>query len=136
MVYRIVGEATMLLHFAFIAYVMFGGFLAWRWAQTFAFHVISVVWVIGLVIVNLLGVALYCPLTYVENWARERAGQEGLDQAGFIDHYLSGVVYPQDHLGLARAVLLTCVLISWAGYFWIRTRRARVDQDTATTVHT
>jgi len=33
-----------------------------------------------------------CPLTYLEDWSRERAGQHRLPH-GFIDHYVEGALY-------------------------------------------
>jgi hypothetical protein len=29
--YRLLGDAVMLVHFAFLVFVVTGGFLAWRW---------------------------------------------------------------------------------------------------------
>ncbi|EUA85032.1 hypothetical protein I553_2815 [Mycobacterium xenopi 4042] len=37
-----------------------------------------------------------CPLTWLENMAREKAQMRPLDQGGFIDHYVEGVLYPAD----------------------------------------
>ncbi|MBD8505202.1 DUF2784 domain-containing protein [Hoyosella sp. G463] len=123
MVYRIIGDVTMVTHFLFLVYAMLGGFLAWRWPRTIILHVLCVAWAVGLTVVNMLGVALYCPLTYVEDWARRRTGEEGLPDTGFIDHYLTGVIYPEQYLGLARAALLGCVIVSWIGFVVIRRRR-------------
>ncbi|GGC58437.1 DUF2784 domain-containing protein [Hoyosella rhizosphaerae] len=127
MVYRIIGETAMLTHFLFIAYVMLGGFLAWKWPRTMIVHAICVAWAVGLTVVNLFGVGWHCPLTYVEDWARRQAGEAGLPESGFIDHYLTGVVYPQEYLNLARGVLLACVIISWIGFVYLR-RRANLSK--------
>lgn len=122
MVYRVVGEAAMLAHFLFVAYVMLGGFLAWRWPRTIWLHVVAVAWGFSAV-----GIGFDCPLTDLENWARRNAGQAGLPPSGFIDHYLTGVVYPEDQVLLARTVLVVCVFASWIGFVWLRRRRrARV----------
>lgn len=66
-----------------------------------------------------------CPLTWVESWAREKAGQQGLPASGFIDHYLTGVVYPEQALGLTRVLAAATVLLSWVGFWWSGRRRAR-----------
>lgn len=39
MVYQVIGETAMILHFAFLIYVTLGGFLTWRWPRTFWLHV-------------------------------------------------------------------------------------------------
>ncbi|NUS01143.1 MAG: DUF2784 family protein, partial [Nonomuraea sp.] len=31
MMYRLIADAVMVVHFAFLAYLAVGGFIAWRW---------------------------------------------------------------------------------------------------------
>ncbi len=66
-----------------------------------------------------------CPLTHVENWGRARAGESTLPGTGFIDHYIAGVVYPQEHETLIQGLVVVVVLTSWIG-FLIRRRRIGV----------
>ena len=114
--YRFLVDATVVFHLAFVAYVVVGGFLAWRWPRTIWIHVAAVVW--GVIAVSVLD----CPLTLLENWARARAGMAGLPSTGFIDHYLTGVLYPRHLLAEVRALIAVVVLASWIGYF-VRGRR-------------
>ncbi|MFX0539068.1 DUF2784 domain-containing protein [Ornithinimicrobium sp. Y1847] len=109
--YRILADVAMVTHLLFLVYVVIGGYLAWRWRWTIWLHLIAASWGFSTII---FGVT--CPLTYVENWARESAGQQGLPAEGFIDHYLTGVVYPQDALWPVRIAAALAVLISWVGY--------------------
>src|SRR5918993_1474007 len=88
--YRALAEVTMVVHFAYLAFVVGGGLLAWRWPRAFWLHLVATLWGFATVTIGLI-----CPLTTVEHWARQRAGQPGLPPSGFIDHYLAGVVYPQ-----------------------------------------
>lgn len=37
--HRLVADAAMVAHFAFLAYLVVGGFLAWRWPSTIWLHV-------------------------------------------------------------------------------------------------
>jgi hypothetical protein len=76
-------------HFAFLVYLPLGGFLALRWRRSIWLHVAAVTWALGSVIAH-----YGCPLTDIERWARSRAGLPSLGPAGFIDHYVTGVVYP------------------------------------------
>ncbi len=101
----------MLVHFTFLVYLVVGGFIAWRWRWTIWLHIVVVSWGFSTV---LLG--FNCPLTHVEDWARRLAGQEGLPPTGFIDHYLAGVVYPQEALGLMRVLATSGVIASWVGF--------------------
>ena len=109
--------AFLVLHFAFMAYVLLGGFLAWRWPKAIWFHLPAIAWGIALV-----GFGLNCPLTYAENWARGNAG-EGPRSRGFIDSYIEGVLYPERYVHVAQAVLALIVLISYVGFFVLRRRR-------------
>ena len=79
MVYRWLATAALALHFGYMAYLVLGGFVAWRWPRTIWLHLGAVVW--GLLIIS---GTVDCPLTYAENWARERAGLTRLSQ-GFVD---------------------------------------------------
>jgi len=104
MVYRVLADCVVLVHAAFVAFVVLGGFLAWRWRAVVLLHVPCALW----------GIAIeyggwVCPLTPLENLLRERAGLEGY-RGGFIEHYVIPALYPA---GLARptqAVLGTLVL--------------------------
>jgi hypothetical protein len=125
--YRILAEAAMAAHFAFLAYVVTGGLLAWRWPKAIWPHLAAAGW--GLA-VTVLG--LHCPLTYVEDHARRRAGEQGLT-TGFIDHYLTGVVYPARYVGLIQILVGVVVAGSWAGAFVVR-RRASARRKASVTL--
>jgi hypothetical protein len=105
--YRWLVMVILAVHFAFLAYVMFGGFLALRWPAAFWPHLGAAVW--GVLVV---GVPLNCPLTWAEGWARRRAGEPALTR-GFIDRYFEGVLYPERLTGLVRVLVAFCVLGSW-----------------------
>ncbi|MFI6044801.1 DUF2784 domain-containing protein [Nocardia sp. NPDC051321] len=119
MLYRLLADATAAAHFVFVAYVVVGGFLAWRWPRSIWLHLIAFGWGFSTVLFG-----LDCPLTYLENWARHRAGEAGLPSSGFIDHYITGVLYPENALGLVRVLVAVCVAVSWVGYGWLRRRAA------------
>ena len=88
MVYRILADATVLAHLLFIAFVLLGGLLAFRWPRLAWVHVPVFLW--GAV-VELGGFA--CPLTHLENQLRMRAGGAGYSTS-FVEHYLLPVIYP------------------------------------------
>ncbi|GAA5092075.1 DUF2784 domain-containing protein [Nocardia iowensis] len=119
MLYRLLADATAAAHFVFVAYVVVGGFIAWRWPRSIWLHLIAFGWGFGTVLFR-----LDCPLTHLENWARHRAGQAGLPPSGFIDHYITGVIYPESALVTVRVLVAVGVLVSWVGYGWLRRRAA------------
>jgi hypothetical protein len=115
--YRLLADAAMGVHFGFLAYVIVGGFLAWRWPRAIWPH---------LVLAGYGGVTialhLNCPLTYVQDWARRQAGEPGLSH-GFVDQYLTGVLYPQRFAGLVEVLMILAVVVAWGG---VVVRRARL----------
>ncbi|WP_330180570.1 DUF2784 domain-containing protein [Nocardia sp. NBC_01503] len=118
MLYRLLADLTAGAHFLFVGYVVFGGFLAWRWPRTIWPHLAAFAWGFSTILFG-----FECPLTNLENWARHRAGDPGLPSTGFIAHYITGVLYPSGAVDLVRVLVAVCVLISWAGLA-VRGRRA------------
>jgi hypothetical protein len=119
--YAVLAQATMVVHFAFLAYLTLGGYLAWRWRWTIWLHLAVVGW--G---VSIITIGQECPLTYVENWARRAAGEHDL-AGGFINTYLTGVVYPPAYLTEVRVAVALLVAVSWAGWARLGTRRVSRD---------
>lgn len=109
--YRALEMLTVAVHFAFIGYLVVGGFVAWRWPRTIAVHVVAVIWGFGSVLIG-----YDCPLTAVENWARIAGGGQPLPPSGFIAHYITGVLYPGDAENLVRLLVVAVVVASWVGY--------------------
>jgi len=115
--YRVLAEATMVAHFGFLVFLVIGGFLAWRWPAVIWPHLAMATW--GLTSTVFLW---DCPLTAVEDWARRRAGEAGLS-TGFIDTYLTGVIYPERYTTVIQVLVGVVVAVSWAGFYVLRRRR-------------
>ena len=120
MLARLGADAVMLVHLAFVLFVVFGGALVLRYRVAALSHVPAFAW--GIWIEATGGI---CPLTPVENALRRRAGQAGYE-SGFIEHYLYPLIYPPGltraaQLWLAAAVLLLNGLL----YGWLLLRRRR-----------
>ncbi|MBS4730480.1 DUF2784 domain-containing protein [Mycobacterium sp. SM1] len=111
--YAIVVALAALSHFAFLGYLVGGGFIALRWRRTFWLHGAVVSWGMVTTIAH-----LDCPLTGLERWARARAGMAPLPPQGFIAHYITGVLYPASWVGTVQAGAFATVTVSWALYFW------------------
>lgn len=120
--FTVVVVLAVAMHFAFIGYLVLGGFLAWRFPATIGLHIAVVVWgAVG------LALGLPCPLTDLERVARAGAGMGPLPPEGFIEHYLTGVWYPADLGVVVQTLVFVVVLGSWVGLrMRSRTRSAAV----------
>ncbi|MDB5294728.1 MAG: rane protein, partial [Phycisphaerales bacterium] len=91
--YKLLADALVAFHFAFVAFVIGGGLLVlWR-RRAMWLHLPAVAW--GIWIETSGGI---CPLTPIENGLRLSAGEAGYE-GGFVDHYIMPVLYPA---GLTR----------------------------------
>ena len=119
MLFRIAADAVLFLHLAFIVFALFGAVLAVRWRWLPLIHLPAAAWGFFIEISGRV-----CPLTWVENDLRLRAGQAGYRES-FIEHYLLNVIYPS---GLTREVqfaLAGVVLaVNAAIYTWLLVRGA------------
>ncbi|WP_271411073.1 DUF2784 domain-containing protein [Pseudomonas sp. Q1-7] len=88
MTYRLAADAVLLLHLAFILFVVLGGLLVLRWPRLALLHLPAVAWGATLEFLHLI-----CPLTPLENRLRRAAGEQGYS-GGFIEHYLVPLIYP------------------------------------------
>lgn len=81
-------DAVLVLHFAFIAFVVAGPLLVlWR-GRVAWLHLPALAWAVWIAATH--GI---CPLTPLENSLRRAAGQAGY-QGSFIDQYLMPLIYP------------------------------------------
>jgi Protein of Unknown function (DUF2784) len=117
MVYRLLVDLVVSVHLAFLAFVVLGGFLAWRWSRLIWLH-LPVAAYGGLIVL----IGWTCPLTVVERWLRVRAGEHGY-RDGFIDHYLTGVLYPPHFKAQAQLLAALLVAVSYAGMVLLAQRR-------------
>ncbi len=92
---RLLADAVLVMHGLFILFVLVGGLLVRRWPRLAWLHLPAVAWAAWVAWAGWI-----CPLTPLENSLRRAAGEAGYS-GGFIDHYLTGAIYPQ---GLTRGV--------------------------------
>ncbi|AKJ30484.1 DUF2784 domain-containing protein [Caldimonas brevitalea] len=100
MIYRLLADALVTAHLAFVVFVMLGGLLVWRWPRLAWLHLPAVAW--GIWIEFSAGI---CPLTPFENRLRALGGEAGY-QGSFVEHYLMPILYP---------VGLTASIQAWLG---------------------
>ena len=119
--YLLIGHTAMVLHYLFFAYVVFGGFLAWRWPWLFWPHLLVAAYALGIITVGWA-----CFLTDIENWSRLNTGREVMVN-GFIDFHITGVFYPEEHLMTSRYVIAGIIASAYAGTAWLLWRRRSAE---------
>jgi hypothetical protein len=111
MVLRTLADVTVVLHFAFILFVVFGGFLVARRRAAAYVHAPALCWAAA--------TGWRCPLTMLEKWLRVKGGMGGYF-GDFVHHWIieplfyPGVVSPP----LRAAFLLVPLTTSALGYWW------------------
>lgn len=120
MLYQIVANMILILHLAFVVFVLFGGLLTLRWRRIVWLHLPAVAW--G-AIVEFAG--WICPLTPLEIWLRLQGGESGY-RSDFIEHYLLPLLYPSSLTREVQVVLGAVVLaVNLAIYGWMWRRAFR-----------
>jgi hypothetical protein len=117
---RLLADAVVVLHLAFIVFALTGGALVLRWSRVAWLHLPAVAWAAYVEFT-----AAICPLTPLENALRHRAGQAGY-AGGFVEHYVVPLIYPPGLTPAVQATIGAIVLtINAAIYAFAWTRRDR-----------
>jgi hypothetical protein len=109
MVFRILADAIVIFHIAFVLFVVLGGALVARSPRVAWLHVPAVAWGVWVVFARRV-----CPLTPLENWLRWQGGGP-IYTDSFVDHYLLPLLYPsfsrEIQYGLGALVLVINTLM-------------------------
>jgi hypothetical protein len=116
--YRLLADGVAGIHYAYLVYLLVGGFLAWRWPRTIVAHIVAAIW--GVLII---ATPVPCPLTAAQNALRELGGEPSLPRS-FIDIYVRGTLYPAAYETQTQALIAGIVIVSWIG-FVVRLRAKR-----------
>jgi hypothetical protein len=115
----LLADFIVFIHFSFILFVIFGGFLVLKWRRLIWLHLPAAMW--G-ALIEFAG--WICPLTILENRLRSASGGEYV--SGFIEHYIIPIIYPsaltrEIQVALGLAVILLNLLV-YSKLFLKRTR--------------
>ena len=127
MLYRLLADLVVVVHFVFVAFAVAGGLLVLRWPRLVWVHMPSAVWGALIEIFGWL-----CPLTPLEKYLRRLGGEAGY-AGGFVERYIFPILYPR---GLTRThqivlgLLVLAVNLAIYGYLlWRRRARSRSLSD-------
>ena len=111
--YELAANLTLIIHFAFILFVIFGALLFFITTKIIFIHIPAFIWGSYIELTHSI-----CPLTYLENWFLHKANLTTYSE-GFIQNYLMPIVYPasltkdlQIYLGIAL-ILINIVIYAF-----------------------
>jgi hypothetical protein len=110
--YPFLADLVLIVHLAFVVFVLCGGLLVLRWRWIAWVHLPAAMW--G-AIVEFTG--WICPLTPLENWLRVQGGEVG-DEQDFTVRYLMPILYPGDLTRGLQLLLGTVVVVLNAAVYW------------------
>jgi hypothetical protein len=122
MLYRVLADLVLVLHLAFILFVVVGGLLALRWRRAPLLHLPAVIW--GVFVEISSGI---CPLTPLENALRLAAGSSDYS-GGFIEHYVVPAIYPPSLTQPTQLALAGFVVVANALVYLVVWRRRSIAQ--------
>lgn len=122
--YLFAADAVLLLHVAFVCFVIAGLLLVligkpmgWQWIRNPWFRIVHLV-AIGIVVLQ-AWIGVICPLTTIEMALRQRAG-DAVYSGTFMSHWLESLLYyraPAWVFAVCYTAFGGLVILSW---FWVR----------------
>jgi len=119
--YRALADAIVVLHLGFVAFVVLGALLAFRWPRVLWIHLPAAVWGAWIEFSGRI-----CPLTPLENRLRNLGGEAAYER-DFVEQYLMPVLYPAGltaEIQILLGALVVLVNAAIYGLLWRRHRRA------------
>ena len=103
--YEFLATLTLIIHFLFIIFVIFGGLLFFIKRWTLYFHIPAFIYGVYVELTQSI-----CPLTYIENYFLTKANLASYSTS-FIQNYLYAIIYPinlskEIQISLAIALLI------------------------------
>jgi hypothetical protein len=116
----VLAVAVAVLHGAAVAFLLSGSLLALRWPRVLWLHVPVVLAILALYLTG-----SHCPLTTLELWLRDQAGESGYS-GGFIGHYVTEPLgFPIHDTSTQIGVYATAFLPNVVGYGLLAARLVR-----------
>jgi hypothetical protein len=126
MFFRLLADLTVVLHLAFVLFVVLGGLLVVRRRAVAWLHLPAAVWGAWVEFAGWI-----CPLTPLENWLRARGGGPEYSTS-FVERYLVPTLYPE---ALSREVqwilggfVIVMNVVVYAVVFRRQTRRRHASR--------
>ena len=110
MVYKILADVVVLIHFLWIIFLFLGALWGVRNKAVRIFHLSGLAFAF---IIQIFG--WYCPLTYLEVWLRSGHDPSLTYTGSFIVHYVEQIVY----IELSRSLIFVLTLVLCGLNLWL-----------------
>ncbi len=114
MLYKILADVIVLLHFLWIIFLFFGAFWGIKSKIVKISHISGLAFAF---IIQFFG--WYCPLTYLEVWLRSRQDSALTYGGSFIIHYVERIVY----IELSRNLIFALTLVLCGFNLWLYSKK-------------
>ena len=117
MVYKILADIVVLIHFLWILFLFFGAIWGVRNRPIKIFHLSGLAFAFIIQVFD-----WYCPLTHLEVWLRSKHSPTLTYGGSFIIHYVEEIVY----IDLSRYLVLifTILLCGFNAWFYLRRKHS------------
>jgi hypothetical protein len=105
MMYTLLADLVLIVHLAFVVFVLSGGLIVLKWRWIAWLHLPAAAWGAAVEFTGWI-----CPLTPLENWLRVRDGEIGYEQ-DLVARYLLPILYPEDLTRDLQFLLGTVVVV-------------------------
>jgi hypothetical protein len=104
-IYLALTQLTIVIHFLFILFVVFGGFIGRRKIWLKVIHLTSLVWAVFAE----LSPGVVCPLTTLENYFGYHAGLSTYEE-DFVARYLVPIIYQEKLTSNVQFIIVAAVI--------------------------
>jgi predicted branched-subunit amino acid permease len=116
MLYGILADIVVFLHFLWIIFLIIGAFIGRRYKWVKRVHIVG----LGFAL-TIQGFGWYCPLTYLEVWLRKKQDPSLGYSGSFIANYVEKIVYID--LPPNLILILTIILILMSAWLYLHKPR-------------
>jgi hypothetical protein len=117
-IYRLLGDVVIFLHFLWILFILFGLFIGTRYSRIIWVHLGGLAYTL---ILNIGG--WFCPLTYLENHLYSLSSPQLTYSGSFIGQYLQKLIYLNVDEPFLRIAAVIWVAINLGGYILLLKKR-------------
>ena len=121
MMYLLLADLVVVIHFVFVLFSVLGALLLIRWRKIIWLHLPAVAWAIWIEFSGKM-----CPLTPLENWLRLKGGEIGYS-GDFLAHYLLPLIYPSNltrEIQIILGAIVAGMNMAMYGYVFFLRRKA------------